>query len=344
MANKFDLSIVIPVYNSENYIQRCLESIVSQTFKNLEIIIVNDGSTDKSLEIINEFAQSDNRIRVINKTNGGVSSARNRGIREANGRYIGFIDSDDYVEREMYEKMYSLANERDVDMVICGRRMEYPGGRQVFLLPNLPEDKIFEDDLKKEYIYKEFINMDDKFSSVFTKIYRTEVLISNDIYFDEQININEDWLFNIKAFTYAKRIAVINKPYHNYMVENMSSLSRKYRSDFDTVFKRKYEKLIEYMSEWEIYNDSMLIKLNTSYCYYLAFSAINIFDMRNSIKLKEKFKKVRDIMELKPLDASVDYKNWRLSHKFKIWCVRHNQATLLYVWGKLYFMYLNLRK
>lgn len=101
------ISVIIPVYNTEKYLKRCLDSIINQTFKNLEIIIVDDGSTDSSPQICDNYAESDDRIRVIHKTNGGLSSARNAGIDIATGIYISFIDSDDYIDIKYFEILYS---------------------------------------------------------------------------------------------------------------------------------------------------------------------------------------------------------------------------------------------
>lgn len=116
------ISVVIPVYNVERYLQRCLNSVVSQTYKNLEIILVDDGSTDLSGKICDEWASKDNRIVVIHKTNGGLSSARNTGLDVAKGRYIAFVDSDDYINPEMYEIMVKLLKKSNSQIACCGRK------------------------------------------------------------------------------------------------------------------------------------------------------------------------------------------------------------------------------
>ena len=121
------LSLIIPVYNVENYIEKCLDSVVNQTIDDMEIIIVNDGSKDKSKEKINKYLQKyKEKIKYLEKENGGLSSARNFGIPHATGEYIAFLDSDDYVEPKMYEEMYNLAKKEDADMVECDFIWEYP--------------------------------------------------------------------------------------------------------------------------------------------------------------------------------------------------------------------------
>jgi glycosyltransferase involved in cell wall biosynthesis len=113
------ISIVVPIYNVEKYLPKCIESILNQTYTNFELILVNDGSPDNSRQICEEYARRDDRIRVINKENGGLSSARNTGIHKAAGEYLGFIDSDDYIDESMYQELYNNAIRYSADVVIC---------------------------------------------------------------------------------------------------------------------------------------------------------------------------------------------------------------------------------
>ena len=114
------VSIIIPVYNTEKYLSKCLESVINQTYKNLEIILINDGSTDKSKEICESFAKKDKRIQILNKENSGVSSARNHGMRLAKGQYIAFIDGDDYAEENYIEELLKNLKQTESDCVLCG--------------------------------------------------------------------------------------------------------------------------------------------------------------------------------------------------------------------------------
>lgn len=113
------LSIIVPVYNVENYIRKCIKSIINQTLKDIEIIVVNDGSTDSSIEKIVDLIEKNNNIKILNKKNGGLSSARNEGLKIAKGEYVAFVDSDDWIAKDMYEKLYNLACENNADIVQC---------------------------------------------------------------------------------------------------------------------------------------------------------------------------------------------------------------------------------
>ena len=114
-----EISIIIPVYNVEKYLERCLESVLSQTFKEIEILLIDDGSTDSSGVICDDFAKKDTRIRVIHKKNGGLSSARNCGIENATSPLLGFVDSDDYIDPDMYEVLYNELKKADADIAMC---------------------------------------------------------------------------------------------------------------------------------------------------------------------------------------------------------------------------------
>ena len=125
------LSVIVPVYNVEKYLSRCLTSLINQTLDNIEIIIVNDGSTDKSDEIIREYKKANNNIIYVTKENGGLSSARNFGLIYATGEYIAFLDSDDYVDRNIYKKMYEKAKETNSDYVECDFIWQYEDHQKI---------------------------------------------------------------------------------------------------------------------------------------------------------------------------------------------------------------------
>ena len=143
------VSVIIPVYNSENYLVKCLNSIVNQTLNEIEIIIVNDGSTDDSQLIIDEFKRNDSRIITIEQLNGGLGAARNKGIENASGEYIAFVDSDDYVDLSMFEKMYELAIRHQAEIIFCDLVKVDDDGNEFRILaqsPQLSEKIVLEED------------------------------------------------------------------------------------------------------------------------------------------------------------------------------------------------------
>lgn len=204
------ISIIVPVYNGEKYLYECLESIRNQTLENIEVIIINDGSIDSSMEIARKFNNIDNRFRIIEGLNKGVSNARNLGIEYSNGEYIGFVDCDDIIEPNMFEVLYNIAEKYDEKVIVASGF-----------------DNIMNGNLKKEIYYEQNIskfNEDDAIIQLFSnnlvqgfvwnKLYRKSMI--NNIRFNDNIHAYEDLLFNFEIFTEnnANLVLVNNKFYH----------------------------------------------------------------------------------------------------------------------------------
>ena len=186
------VSIIVPVYNVEYYLERCVQSLINQTYENIEIILVDDESTDRSTDICRQLAAQDDRIRVIHKKNGGLSSARNAGIKASRGEYIGFVDSDDYVDHRMFEVLVNDIRMYDADISQCGceiiweNRIEYRNGTGKLYLWNKKQSLI-------ELFSASLIE-----TSVWDKLYKREVL--EGVSFDERIRLGEDFPFNAEVF------------------------------------------------------------------------------------------------------------------------------------------------
>lgn len=207
------LSIIIPVYNSEKYLEECLNSVLNQTLKDIEIICVNDGSTDNSLKILENIAAQDLRVRIINQENKGQGNARNAGLEAANGDYVGFVDSDDFISPDFYEKLYSYND----DIILSTRRQYYENGKF--------RSKNFKVKDKKSIILKN--------ANIYNKIYRKEFLINNDIKFYGKTNIAEDNYFSVKALLKAESIKIIKGGAYYYRVVSNSTIHKTLtREDF----------------------------------------------------------------------------------------------------------------
>ena len=207
-------SIIIPVYNIEDELRRCLDSALNQTLKDFEVILIDDGSTDKSGEICDEYGKLHNRVKVIHKENGGVASARNAGLDNAEGRFIAFIDSDDYVNSDYLEKLYNP----NVDMVFCGikhKKIE----RDIIL--NNEEEGIFDikSNIINELIDSKYIN------TVYSKMYINKIIQEHKIRFREDMLLGEDTIFTINYIEYIKNIEVKNDIVYNYIQYERETLS-----------------------------------------------------------------------------------------------------------------------
>lgn len=238
--SKPEISVIIPAYNVEGYIEACLKSIVKQTFKNIEIIVIDDGSTDNTLNIINAFAQLDSRFIVVKQTNKGVSVARNSGLKLAKGKFISFIDSDDYIDIDYLEKLHSSINEFDADIAVASI-LKHKKNYNKF---NKKYNKtICESDLQKKY--KLCADNRTRFFYVWNKLYKTELLKNNNILFIEG-RVFEDVMFSVQAIYHAKKIVSVPKIKYHYIERPLSIVKSEYsaKKNNDRIFA--YQKLYEY--------------------------------------------------------------------------------------------------
>lgn len=190
------ISVIIPIYNTETYLEECIDSVIGQTFAQLEIILVDDGSTDGSLAIMKRFAEKDDRVKVLTQENLGGAAARNTGLKVATGDYIAFVDSDDTIDVQTYEKAYKKAEETGADIVMFG------------------EDKFS----PREKIYENSFEALNAPGAIFlwNKLYRREFLLSNNLLIPEHIKCHHDEAFNIMAVPKANRVACIQDRLYHY--------------------------------------------------------------------------------------------------------------------------------
>lgn len=200
------VSVIVPVYNTEKYLRKCLDSLINQTLKDIEIIIVNDGSPDNSQKIIDEYSNKYSHIiKAYKKENGGLSDARNYGIKKASGDYIGFIDSDDFAEKNMFEELYLKAVSQNFDMVVCDIKYIFDSNSNI--VSSLVNDDVFTLDDKK----RQMINI---YPAVWNKIYKKDLF--KKIHFKKNVWY-EDVDFLYRLFPFLKKIGVVKKALVNYV-------------------------------------------------------------------------------------------------------------------------------
>lgn len=230
------VSVVVPVYNVENYLNRCLESIVSQTYKNIEIIIVDDGSTDMSSSICDEWRQRDNRIKVVHKKNAGLGEARNSGIENANGKYVCFVDSDDYIDSKTINKCVAMAEEKKLDLVSYGFNKVSAAGNLKPMQPRVKQ-KVYDcNQVIESFLPQLMVNgLDGKNNnlqmSLCASFIKMDVIKNNNWRCaSERKLISEDVYSLLELYKYIKRVGVIEESFY-YYCENANSLSHLYRGD-----------------------------------------------------------------------------------------------------------------
>lgn len=251
MENEQLVSVIVPVYNVEKYLEKCLESIINQTYKNLEIICIDDGSPDNSIDILNRFAEKDNRIKVIRQENKGLSGARNTGIKNSKGKYITFVDSDDWIENNMITLLVKKMQGEDLDLVICGRNHIINGEVKPVNLNKI--EKILSGRILngKEY-FLEVVSKTNLFSaSAYNKLYLLEKIKKEKLIFPEG-RLHEDLLFVFKYLYFSDRVNIINKELYNYVINRKGAITStpNFRDANDTIFTlRELEKFLESKKE-----------------------------------------------------------------------------------------------
>lgn len=257
------VSVIVPVYNAEKYLGRCVESILAQTYRYIEIILINDGSRDNSLKECYLFSEKDRRIKVVNKQNSGVSATRNLGITLANGSFLCFIDSDDYIENDYIEKM--LMQNQDKALTICGYFIDTykENGTVSVAEKRYKNNGIAIKDNFADIFHQGFL------SAIWNKIYDVEILRKNNLKFDESLSLGEDLLFNLEYLkTGIDNFIFIDVPLYHYIKHGTESLDNKYRKDFLEIQEKLFEKLI---SVAELY---MVADIKKSIIYSDFMSAI----------------------------------------------------------------------
>lgn len=226
------ISIIVPVFNTGQYLVQCLNSLINQTLKEIEIICVNDGSTDNSLEILQEFAKNDARIKIVTQKNQGQSISRNNAMELAKGEYLGFLDSDDWAQPDMFEKLYNNAKKFDSDIAICDIQMFDERTNTYYTDKNYKNLNVFD----KSFDDRSF-KIEDTFEFIFqicvvpwNKIYRRNCLKENKIKFIEQLNY-EDNVFTLETMLSAQSISLIREPLVIYRATSQTSYSRSNTQD-----------------------------------------------------------------------------------------------------------------
>lgn len=269
------ISIVVPIYNVEQFLFKCVESILNQTYKNIEIILVNDGSTDHSGEICDKLKERDQRIRVLHKKNGGLSSARNAGISIANGMYLGFVDSDDYIDQEMFYSLHEAIVRTGRDIACCGRIVDI-FGKYSNIEFTLEKERVFtKEEAIGEVLYLETIDV-----SACDKLYQRRLF--DTIKYPEG-KISEDAAIIFEVLEKSNGVVHVGKPFYHYVFRNNSITKSKY-----SIKKHDIITNLKYTQEFIIDKYPQLIKNCKIYCT-ICTSAL-ILDIEKDQKAKKIYK------------------------------------------------------
>ncbi|MDY5912885.1 MAG: glycosyltransferase [Inconstantimicrobium porci] len=335
MENNINLiSVIIPVYKeNDEYLSKCIQSVVEQTYCNLEIIIVNDGMSESNKDTIKKFTDIYNNIEVIGDKNEGVSSARNKGIDYCTGKWIVFIDSDDWIEKDYCKIMLEKALETKCDCVICGYNRVY----------NNQVEKI-NCDTSNNCAYNgnvfldKVLNVQNSVGFSHMKLIKAEIIKNNNLRFNKDIVVAEDALFFIEMSQFINKVCTINIPLYNYRF-NSNSVVRKY----DELYADKYLKAMKvakkYIMNKYTSNEKVLQSYYNYVVYHLMLIMINYcYNFKNEKSGYNKMKEFAEICNIEEFKESIEKSNYNdlsLSRKVALWAIKHKLYVITKIIGDI---------
>jgi glycosyltransferase involved in cell wall biosynthesis len=328
------ISVIVPIYNKELFLNKSIPSILSQTKRDIEIILIDDGSTDSSSKICQEFSQKDSRIIFKRKENGGPSSARNYGLRYASGEYIAFIDSDDCIDSEAFEQI--MKNSNDADITISGLMHEMGKKRIMQLMPETLENFYEGEDIRKIIlplflVYEKHILL----AQLGIFLFKRKFLEEEKISFDESVTYAEDWLFSLEAIFKAKSVAVNHKAYYHY-THNFLGLTENYNPKVAADYMKVLQKLDE-IGVFSCISESCIANPNLAFNFFLQIVKNLSFKKSSLWKLREELHLLFDANCFKDLGQTIKPGNIPARKRFLFYLIKHKCALLLialYKWQK----------
>lgn len=298
------VSIIVPIFNMGDVLERCIDSLLAQTLADIEIIAINDGSTDHSLDILQRY--EDERLIIVDQPNSGVSAARNAGIALANGAFIGFVDPDDWVAPDMFAMLYETAFQDDADIVMCGYVREFGTHSKVkqFNMPaktNMVAAEVKANMLRRLIgpLHEELADpeMLDAWGTVWCKLYRAQLIKDNEVRFVDLklIGSNEDTLFNIHMFYYASSFVFINRAFYHYWRANHLSITSRYNPNLLEQFIQLYQQMADFITRSQL-SASYEAALSNRICFGALGLGLNIINKNNPSPLRHKLKCLKQML------------------------------------------------
>lgn len=324
------VSIIVPVYKVENYLERCVNSLISQTLSDIEIILVDDGSPDQCPALCDEWANRDQRIKVIHKQNGGLSSARNAGLHIATGKYIGFVDSDDDVAVDMYERMYEVADREQVDFVMCDYIRILEDGQKFLKTLDIEDGKYNKETIQKQIFPQLIMGENLEYGpllSVCHCLYRRELLEKHELIFDEEVRWSEDNIFSALVGYYAVSFYYMKGEglYHYY--QNPGTITTAYRPDSWDVYCVMNRHLHQFFDEVEEYDFSRQLKLHMIFyaCNCLGQVRMSGESFWKQVKMR---KEIMQSLCLKEAFQNFKFPKWSWKLKVQILLIKYGQSLI----------------
>ena len=330
---KPQISIIIPVYNTEQFLKSCINSLINQSFENCEFIFVDDGSTDQSCNLIRSYKKNDNRIKLVMQDNKGVSSARNTEILNSKGEYIGFVDSDDYIESDMYEILYKEIQIEDCDVIISHFEEELNGYKRIKTY-NLIKNELMDKTYIQNNILPLFIK-DDSLNTVCNKLYKKSIIDENNIRFPKGLPLGEDGIFNMTYFSKCNSCKYIDYTGYHYREVHGSATRNLNKHDYFQreldVYNFDLEKLIDIPQNIDIKSLKSVKLINNIksniYIYFEKNQGKSIFYKCKYIKNIVNKKEIKEALEIYLSNVNITGRY----EKLFLFCMKNKLTILLYI-------------
>ncbi len=319
------VSVIVPVYNAMPFFAECMRSLLAQTLEDIDLIVVDDGSTDGSGELAAALAEVYNRVTVIRQKNAGVSAARNAGLERARGEYIGFVDADDYVEPELYEKLYNYAIDCSVDIVSAGYRLSKNDSEPDAIIspPFEPGRVLAHDDILR---YTAVMHSSGCFLFVWRNLFARRLIAEHHICFEEGISIGEDTLFNMDCFLRAQSAIGLDYTGYHYRIHSESVMQKKHKPQLEESLQKQYDRKLALCGKFLPEHREEFVRDMAKYNITALFPVMlaNLY-LNNITKKKTRLKGLANSAMIRQAFAAFDLNeiHSRSLDWLMFWCVSH---------------------
>lgn len=297
MKKQIAVSVIVPAYNAQDVIKNCVESILAQTLKNIEVIIVEDGSTDSTREILYELVQKDERIHLILKdSNEGLSAGRNSAMEIATGEYVGFVDADDWVEKEYFQTLYHQGNQ--ADLIVAGYKHDAMDENRNVV--NVSRDVLMESgfwDEKKEIVSKAAdVDTAKMFAYTWNKLYKREIITANQMNFSKQVLI-EDFLFNTCFWDKIELLSIVDYTGYHYVKASKDALTQKFLADFLDIMDLRFDNIRQLLQKNDVYCGNAQQQLANVYIKHAIAGVVRNCSAKGNYSWSEQLKRVQELLK-----------------------------------------------
>src|SRR5690606_3343569 len=306
MENPY-FSIIMPAYKVEQYIAKAIESVLNQSFENFELLVINDGSPDRSADIVKDYIALDTRVKLFNKENGGLSDARNFGIEHAKGSYLYFIDSDDWIENDLLEKIYDKTQTNPVDIYVFGYYLDFENQHGELRKRQLIHPENYKFEIGREKAPKLNAHLMGLLGYAWNKVYSKIFVDYYHLRYDKGISLIEDMLFNARAYQKAHALMLIEDCYYHYISREVPTLIKSYHEDSFELILTKHHAIKPFLVKWGYGKSKIKHSMANNLVTGIQYCINNLLYYKSDLSSVEKKKHINEILQHKETKKYIDY-------------------------------------